>query len=193
MARHPILLVSWAILGGFGLLAFVCAPALMMVPILGSPILAIATLAAAGRYPHETLARAWRIPYHAALGGLVISGLIGIVTSAAKLASDRHGWHFENAPLGLLFLLAVLIGWRAIITPSPPRAALPGMILHVSWIPLVIVNLFTLRHDRFVAMPVEGMFWSAVAILGFSLVAGVIAILGFEAPPTVAVPVARVA
>ncbi len=179
--RHPILLSLWAvvvILSGLGL----SNPAWFILVFLLSPILAVAT--AARIYAREevgVLRPGWSIAYRIVTAGLALAGIAGVVVTAGRLAGREADW-FANGPVALLFLLAFLTGWRALIRPSPRRAVVPAVVIHLAWLPLLIANEVVDRDSldygaRWLQV-VAGV--SLIAILALSAFAAVLSLVCFH-------------
>ncbi|MBA3539301.1 MAG: hypothetical protein H0T79_06705 [Deltaproteobacteria bacterium] len=182
--------MSWALLAacfGAGLLGLALDPtsaltAFLSIGFLAAPGLAIATFVAVSRHPDRVLRRAWRVPYHLTLGGLVALGVLGVIASAARPRPVDY-WYLQNAPITLLFLVNFVTGWRAIAKPTPRHAALPGLIVNLGWIPVLILTAVWGELDP----PMTGLTVSSyIAMVGCSLVTSIVSILAFATPPSIA-------
>lgn len=185
--RHPLIFAAWVVLLGLSAVASSHGAGLFVLVFLSAPILALVTLASVGK-PFEDLelAAAWRWPYRLVFGALVAAGLAGVSGVASGLS-------LRNTPIAILFLFAIVFGWRALIAPSPKRAAYPAALLHVSWIPLLIANFVGHSRDQetLPSWQLGLALYSGLAILGISGIASMLTAFVFTpAPPSL--PPARV-
>jgi len=193
-SRHPILLSLWAglvVLSGLGL----SDPAWYVLVFLASPIVAIGTFAVVyARRDLEVLRPGWSIAYRAATALLALAGFAGMIATAGRLAGADAPW-FEDAPLALLFLLAFLAAWPTVASPSPRRAAIPAMVVHSSWLPLVIANAVIERGQDRPAVLGVGSEWrwaqivggvSLISILALSAIVAVLSVVAFSGEARIA-------
>lgn len=186
-ARHTVLLSMWSgviATAGVGL----SDPKLFVLVFLASPIIAIATFAALyERRQVEGLRPGWSIAYRIVTAGLALAGIAGVIATAGRLAGPDARW-FANGPFALLFLLAFLAAWPALAKPSPRRAAIPAMVIHIAWLPLLIANAVIDRHSLDAAagwlQVVAGV--SLVAILALSVLTAVLSLVSFLGEPRIA-------
>lgn len=187
-ARRTALAAAWSgvfTFSGIGL----SDPKWFILVSVASPIIAIATFAALSeRRNVEELRRGWSIGYRIATVGLVLAGIAGVLATAGRLAGTDAPW-FANGPLALLFLLAFLTGWPALAKPSPRRGALPAMVIHISWLPLLVANW--VMDDRWLHdeedswLQVVGSV-SLPSILACSAFAAVLSLVAFHGEPRIA-------
>jgi hypothetical protein len=180
--RHLSLLISWCVVFATTIAGVLMAPALMTLVFLVAPILALATLSSVKR-DEAVLAHRWLWPYRILIGMLVLAGAGGVVAVAPQVPSHWLG----NAPLAALFLIAVIYGWRALVAPTPKRAAMPGAILLASWIPLLIANLFTYYRDDEIVYG-DLLFVCGVGVLALGAIGNALATVAFVDLPTVDFP-----
>ncbi|MBA3455872.1 MAG: hypothetical protein H0T42_22435 [Deltaproteobacteria bacterium] len=184
---HPVLLALWAgliVASGLGLSNWLWFGLVFV----GSPLLAIATFAALGdRRQVEVLRPVWWIAYRLAVAGLALAGIAGVVATAGQLAGHDADWS-ANAPFALLFLLAFLAAWPALTKPSPRRASLPAMVIHIAWIPLLIANAVTNGRRGGLGSGWESTLAiiSLTAILALSAIVAVLALVSFNGEPRLA-------
>ncbi len=180
-----MLLAFWGVLivlSGRGLVD----PSWLAVVVLVCPLVSIGALAAVSRrVAPEPLRRGWSFGYRAASALLALAGVAGVVSAAARMVTDRGGAeHLENGPLALLFLISFVVAWPAVARPTPRRAALPAVVIHLIWLPLVLMNVVSRHTD----VPESG--WhttlstaSLVGILVFSASTSILALVAFEGTP----------
>jgi len=192
--RHPILLSLWAalvVVTGLGL----SHAAWFVLVFLVSPLVAIGTFSVVyARKDAEVLRPGWSIAYRAATALLALAGVTGVIVTTGRLAGADAPW-FENAPLALLFLLAFLAAWPTVTRPSPRRAAIPAMVVHITWLPLVIANAVLEHGQHHAATPGLSSDWgwahvvsgvSLVALLALSALVAVLSVVGFSGEPRIA-------
>ncbi|MGE5182791.1 MAG: hypothetical protein ACM31C_12040 [Acidobacteriota bacterium] len=114
-----ILLVAWlAWLASVGAAAATYAMPFIFLATLG-PIVALATWA---RAPATGVLRpGWRAPYRATCGVLVAASALGIASGARAAVLDAS--HLGNSLVAAIFLAMAILGWRALVKPSPVRIA----------------------------------------------------------------------
>lgn len=186
-SRHRVLASLWSgvfATTGVGL----SDPKWFILVFVASPFIAIATFSAHyERRQVEALRRGWSIAYRIATAGLALAGIVGVVATAGRLAGDDAEW-FANGPLALLFLLAFLTAWPALTRPSPRRATIPAMVIHIAWLPLLIANWVMDSHrlaeDTGWLRVVAGV--SLPAILAFSALAAVLSLVCFQGEAQIA-------
>ena len=193
-SRHPIVLSLWAalvVITGLGL----SHPAWFVLVFLVSPIVAIGTFSVVyARTDVEVLRPGWSLAYRAATALLALAAVTGVISTAGRLAGADAPW-FENAPLALLFLLAFLAAWPTVARPSPRRAAIPAMVVHITWPPLMIANAVLEHRQYHAATPGISSDWgwshvvsgvSLVSILALSALVAVLSVVGFSGEPRIA-------
>jgi hypothetical protein len=182
--RHPVLSAVWLATVALCAVGIVQRSNLALgLALLVAPLAAIATLAVtARRRTSEPFRRRFAIPYRIVLGILAISSLLGIVGSASSFEHVRM-----NAPIAIWFLMTLVASWAALARPSPRNAAVPGMVAHVTWIPVVLINV--------AASPIEVAWadWQQFlvgigffVVLALGTVASLFAVFAFVGPQPIA-------
>ncbi len=83
------------------------------------PIVALATWA---RAPVTgVLKKPWRWPYRVTCGVLIGAGALGIASGARAAVIDAR--HLANSLVAAVFLSMSILGWRALVKPTPARIA----------------------------------------------------------------------
>jgi len=179
--RHPILFAVWLATFAIFLGGLAAKSDVLLFAFLVSPFAAIATFAVTNRRStEEPLRKRFRILYLIVLGGIAAFSLLGIVGSASSFSDVPR-----NAPLAIFFLMTLVASWAAIARQTPRRAALPGMVAHVSWVPLIIINIAneTLEWSRWQQM-LAGLGVMVILILG--AFASLLALYAFVGPARLA-------
>jgi len=188
--KHPILLSHWAglfVATGLGLTNSLWFVLVFLV----SPFVAIATFARiADRRVVEGLRPGWSIAYRIVTGALVLAAIAGVAASAGRLVRDDGHW-FQNGPLAVLFLLTFVTAWPTAARPSPRRAAVPAMVVHIVWLPLVIADAASGPYYRPYVWSDVVISMSLIAILALSAVVAVLGIVGFRGESPIAPATAR--
>ncbi len=191
--RHPVLLSLWAILvalTGLGL----SGSAWFVLVFLASPFVALATLAAVfKRRDAEVFRAGWGGVYRLASGGLALAAGAGVIASAATIVDTGAGTYMENGPLAFLFFLAFMFAWPATTRPSPRRAAAPAAPIHLTWLPLVILNAFNHSNRPDVAPGWMRMTISVglTSILALSAILAILSLVAFAGEAKLAPATAR--
>ena len=191
--RHPVLLSLWAILVALTGLSLTSSGWFVLV-FLASPFVALATLAAVfKRREVEVFRDGWARVYRLASGGLALAAGAGVIASAATIVDTGAGTYMENGPLAFLFFLAFMFAWPATTRPSPRRAAAPATPIHLTWLPLVIIN--ALNHSNRADVAPGWMrttiHISLFAILGLSAILAMLSLVAFDGEAKVATATAR--
>lgn len=156
-------------------------PDLYVLVFLISPVVAAATfMAVSDQREVEPLRARWGLVFRACGGLLVLFSLAGIVGSTGRLIdSATEGIH--NGPLAMLFLAALILAWRALTRPSPRRAALPACVVHIAWIPMLILNVFGNHREVFAEAWMHVLTVGALlGILAVSAFVALLALVGFD-------------
>jgi len=128
----------------------------------------------------EPFAAGWATVYRAATSLLLVAAVVGLVAAAGRVV--RHGGGspgLQVGPAGLLFLLAFVLGWRALVGATPRRAAIVGMVVHLLWVPILIIDL-AMGIGRHGSVPAHPQLWGA-ALLGVVALAAAMSILALVA------------
>jgi hypothetical protein len=168
----PVLLTFWFVECLLVVCALTASAAIWLVVVLVAPILALATRASfAGAEGSDRLVLRpqLRAAYYIALGAVAIGGAAGVVAAA-----------HERAPIAILFLLAFVTAYRAIVRPLPRHAASPGAWVLVLWIPITIVQL---GLDLQWAGWRGGVLVAGAVVLVGSALASVLSLAAFVEPP----------
>jgi len=177
--RHPILAATWLAIFALCAVGAASSEFALGLALLIAPFAAIATVAVtARRGTNEPFRRRFAVAYRIVLGMLAVSSLLGIIGSASSFAHVRM-----NAPIAIWFLLTLVASWAAVVRPTPRKAALPGLVAHVAWVPAVMINLVTNPVE--VAWADWQQFVVGVGffiVLGLSTVASVFALYAFRGP-----------
>lgn len=187
--RHPVVTASW--------LAIIClcvvgataeSELALGLAFLVAPFAAIATLAVTVRRgTDEGFRHRFAIPYRMVLAMLALSSFLGIVGSASSFEHVRM-----NAPIAIWFLMTLVASWAALARPTPRRAAIPGMVAHVTWIPAVMINVAWSPPE--VAWTDWQQFLVGLGffvVLGLATVASLFALFAFGGPPPIAAATVR--
>ena len=178
--RHPVLLSLWGLMIGAVALS-VTNLAWFSIALFGTPFVGIATLSVVfRRRDPEPFAPGWTRVYRAAAGLLLVAAAIGLVAAAGRVV--RHGSGspgLQVGPAGLLFLLAFVLGWRALVGPTALRAAIVGMVVHLLWVPILIIDL-AMGIGRHGSVPAHPQLWGA-ALLGVVALSAAMSMLALVA------------
>ncbi len=179
--RRPVLLSLWGLMIAAAARS-VTNLAWLSIALFGTPFVGIATLSVVvRRRDPEPFAAGWATVYRAAAGLLLVAAAIGLVAAAGRVV--RHGSGSavtQVGPTGLLFLLAFVLGWRALVGSTPRRAAIVGMVVHLLWVPILIIDL-AMGIGRRGSVPAHPQLWGA-ALLGVVALAAamsMLALVGF--------------
>lgn len=190
--RHWALLLVWS-----GLVALVVLGAILPLAdksLLGlafliSPIVAIVTLVRVfRRNVPEPMAHRWAIVQRVLAGTCVAFAIGGLVGSASQLTEIGGKTTMQNGPLALLFLLSLIGSYHALVRPTPRNNAIPAVIVHVAWMPLVLVNQHRSLELEQWQKAITGL--GILGLLGASAFAAMLALAGFAGAPA-RVPEAR--
>ena len=204
MRRHRGVLVAWAlVIGSFtiGLLLVNFVPRFETIgslmtglPFLISMVLSLVTYVAVKHHDDDALAR--RRLYQLLVGTLLLSSSVTLVASGSTIA-----WHSKSpigvvglATLGATNVLIAILAWRALVHPTPRRAARAGMIA-------VVFEMIALIPDIAMSVNVheldKSMIWTPIALfaafisMGTGTLTCIASLVAFE-PRESEVPAARV-
>lgn len=179
--RHWLLLALWTCLLLVVTIAIVtnAASKTIGLPLLITPLVAIATFVRLFRRTgREALLSPRWATVHRILGGLSVALAIGgIVGAASQLVDVGGSRRLENGPLALLFLLSLIGSYHALVRPTPRNTALPALIVHIAWMPLVLWNLQYEVVDP--AAWQQGLI--AIGVLGLLATSGLLALVALAA------------
>lgn len=142
--------IAWFWIGTLGISA-ACLPVLPWVTTLGyfvAVVLSLVTWLKSSKAPLPLRYRGW---YRAALGSLCLVGAAGVVSAASMVAINRETG--DEKPvlfcLASTFALIAILSWRALVRPTPRRAAGVALLaLAGVMFALIIDVLIDTSYDR---------------------------------------------